>query len=924
MERQEIAGLLERAAELAALSAAVDATAAGESGVVMVEGPAGIGKTELLRAAVRLAGEAGVLPLTARGGELESEIGLGVVRQLLEQPAIQLAPGLSVEQGLYALFVSAAERRPLLVAVDDVHWADDGSIRWLAYLARRLDGLPLLLLLARRSDEAGAADRVLRRIAAEPAVTVLRPRPLSEDGVRAIVTAALGVSPEQRFTHACRDAAGGNPLLTRELAAAARTAGLRARDIDVPALEELAPEGVSRFVLARLDGLSPAARSLAEHAAILGSRAALRHAAALARLGGTEALEAADELAGAGLMAGGDPLEFVHPVVRTSIYEALPAGRRAGGHARAARLLDDEAQPPPLIAAHLLRAPAAGDSWVVELLRTAAREALPERRVAYLRRAAAEPPPRDERAGLLAELGRAESELYDPAAIEHLGEALRLADDRILRSHLAQELAYSLIEHDRSAEAVTIVTDAIAELSAARPAPGEIEQERLLGLHAVRLNAEQDASLLTPARLAEAIGLAEEGRSPARLELLCAAALVAPGGGASAASTARLATTALQRAEDRVAVAARSLHSAIWALEFADHLDEADGWLLRLQDDARDRSSPNELMLAASARAAVACRRGALADAEQDARLALELARLHDRRYSVPVSAAALILSLAEQGRTSEASELASQAVDPAAAAFDVSVHRYACGTLLLALGRYEDADAAFDDAGSLMRRCGHDFPGFWPWRVGLALSRLALGHQSEAAALAHEERERVEAFGAAGPIGVAHRTLGAIEGGEARLEWLLGAVRHLERSPARLDLARAQLDLGAALRRAGSRAQARDPLRRALDLADRCGAAPLAAQAREELVAAGGRPRRARLGGSDALTASELRVARRAAAGASNRAIAQELFVSVKTVEKHLASVYRKLDVSGRTGLAAALLPELDIHQQLGYRYGP
>jgi DNA-binding CsgD family transcriptional regulator len=173
---------------------------------------------------------------------------------------------------------------------------------------------------------------------------------------------------------------------------------------------------------------------------------------------------------------------------------------------------------------------------------------------------------------------------------------------------------------------------------------------------------------------------------------------------------------------------------------------------------------------------------------------------------------------------------------------------------------------------------------------------------------MACEQLQLVRPFGAPGPTGIALRTLGLVEHGQAQLDLLRAATSELERSPALLERARAYLELGAALRRAGRRTESRQPLRAALDLADRCGAVVVAQRAREELLAAGGRPRRSRISSVDALTASELRVARRAASGRTNREIAQELFVTVKAVEKHLASAYRKLAIQGRGELAGIL----------------
>jgi DNA-binding CsgD family transcriptional regulator len=146
------------------------------------------------------------------------------------------------------------------------------------------------------------------------------------------------------------------------------------------------------------------------------------------------------------------------------------------------------------------------------------------------------------------------------------------------------------------------------------------------------------------------------------------------------------------------------------------------------------------------------------------------------------------------------------------------------------------------------------------------------------------------------------------IEGGAQGLTRLHEAVRVLEGSPARLEHARALVELGAALRRANQRAAAREPLRDGLELAQACGATRLIERARTELLAAGARPRRELRSGVDALTASERRIAQMAASGMSNPEIAQALFVTIKTVEGHLSGVYRKLDVRSRGELPAAL----------------
>jgi DNA-binding CsgD family transcriptional regulator len=164
------------------------------------------------------------------------------------------------------------------------------------------------------------------------------------------------------------------------------------------------------------------------------------------------------------------------------------------------------------------------------------------------------------------------------------------------------------------------------------------------------------------------------------------------------------------------------------------------------------------------------------------------------------------------------------------------------------------------------------------------------------------------ELWGTARAIGMALRAAGLVHGGARGLELLAESVAVLEGSPARLEHARALTDFGAAVRRSGRRSDARAPLRQGLDLAEACGAAPLAERARHELRAAGGRPRRPRLSGAEALTASERRIAAMAVEGLSNPEIAQALFVTKKTVEAHLGSAYRKLGIHSRAELAVAL----------------
>ena len=210
--------------------------------------------------------------------------------------------------------------------------------------------------------------------------------------------------------------------------------------------------------------------------------------------------------------------------------------------------------------------------------------------------------------------------------------------------------------------------------------------------------------------------------------------------------------------------------------------------------------------------------------------------------------------------------------------------------------------------AGERLTALGVFNPSHSAWRSKAALLLQGSGDGRAALELVGEEVERARRWRAPRPLGAALRAAGLIEGGADGLELLRESVEVLSSSPALLERARSLTELGAALRRGNRRAEAREPLAEGLELAGRCGAAPLVEQAHAELLATGARPRRLVRTGLDSLTPSERRVARMAAGGATNREIAEALFVTPKTVEMHLSHAYRKLDIQGRSQLASVM----------------
>jgi DNA-binding CsgD family transcriptional regulator len=233
---------------------------------------------------------------------------------------------------------------------------------------------------------------------------------------------------------------------------------------------------------------------------------------------------------------------------------------------------------------------------------------------------------------------------------------------------------------------------------------------------------------------------------------------------------------------------------------------------------------------------------------------------------------------------------------------------RSARGRLRLAARDPEGALADFQTILAFAEAGGTSNPNWLPARSLTALTLHQLGRGAEAMTLIEEELVFARAWGAAAGIGVSLRTRGLVTGGVEGLADLAESVALLEPTPARLEHARSVVEHGAALRRMNRRAEARERLREGIEIAHRLGALALVEQATAELAATGARPRKVLLTGVETLTPSERRVARLAAQDMTNKEIAQALFVTVKTVEVHLSSVYRKLDLGSRRQLAAAL----------------
>jgi DNA-binding CsgD family transcriptional regulator len=924
--------LLEREQELAALESLVDAALTGEAAVGLIEGAAGIGKSRLLNEARGRATAGGLRTLSARGGQLERDFPFGVVRQLFEpllvgsdgsmftgaadaaRAVFELSPdrdddadpSFASMHGLYWLTVNFSVDGPVLLAVDDLHWCDRASLRFLAYLIRRLEGLPVLVLSTLRTAEPGVDVALVGEIAGDPLTIEIRPRPLSVDAAAALVHKRLGGDAAPAFSAACHAATGGNPLLLEELLKALAVEGVQPDAAHIGVVTELGPAAVSRAVLLRLRQLPADAVKLATAVAVLGDGADPEMATVLAGLTTNDAASAATALVQAEILQPGAAAAFVHPLVGAAIYSELPPLARAAQHEHAAALLSAIGAPAEKIAVHLEMVPARGEPSVVETLQRAARAALQkgaaESAVGFLGRALAEPPPPEQRAAVLLEFGRAETLTSGPAAAEHLTEAYTMLDEPLARAATAHELARALLLTGHPDEGASIAREAAAEL------PQELEDARLgleaFGFLAILFGAGDPSALR---RLAEYRNVpVAPGVGAKMLAAVAAQEWVYACGPSDACAELSLAALA---DGDLIAVDNGLLATcAITNLVFADREEAMDAWELA-RADAHDRGSLFAISSLDLWFGFTLYWRGDLADAEASLRSALDDFQLwgHGRDQAQIYCDAFLSAVLRERGDLTAARTALEQSDDTGG---DDDGTRYWLNSqveLLLAEGRFDDALEVVDDYarrfGALIRN-----PMDAPWRSHKAMALHALDRADEARPLVEEELELAREWGAPGTVARSLRALARATPSE-EVALLREAVEIVGDSPARLEAAKSLSALGSALRRARQPSEAREPLRRALELAVACGAGPVEEHARSELYAAGGRPRAAALTGPGSLTASERRVAGLAAEGAGNRDIAQALFVTPKTVEAHLSSAYRKLGIRSRHELSAALV---------------
>ncbi|WP_165845449.1 ATP-binding protein [Streptacidiphilus pinicola] len=871
-------GLLEREDELDIIQAAVGALRDEHSGdLLIVTGAAGLGKTSLLAAVQAAARSAGLLVLAARGGEREQGTAFHVVRGLLEPllgpaedaerrellggwhdivgAAVGVAAGRAapdpqgVRDGLDWVVTNLAfARGPLVLVVDDAHWADAESLTWLAGFAARVTNSPILVAVAYRPDELPDWADEFRRVGDDNGASLLGLPPLTPEGVDTLVRELYpdgsGTAVEDAF---CRDVwavAGGNPFETVELVGKARNRGIAPVESSWPELRRLAAETTGSGLIARLQQLGSGPLGLARAVAVLGMVTPLQLAGDVAGHGPTEARAALDVLRRERVLTGHQILEFVHPLIATSVYRDIPDEERTALHQRSARALLEAGRSPVVAARHWLEVPPRGDARVVEHLREAARlfmqAGAPEAAQRCLARAVEEPPPVAERARVLFELG-CSTLLYDPALTsEHLRAAL---EQPVIPTHLREQisvrLAQSLAHSDDLARAAAIMR---TEASRATD-PAVWLKMQLWNFMWGAFDAREEGSRERSVRLAE---LAERlytsgDRSIAARYVLGLRAWDATVRGEPVDLALRYSDRALEGElrwahpewgfEVPVLVALTYMYG-----DRRERALELFGQGIAEYEQAGWRGA--HLAFGHTVLGFVHYRTGDLADAEGCARWGLELA---DRvGTGTPVhwyAGATMIAVLNARGKADEARALAARCRlhAPYPNAVVVPDPQTVRGALLLEQGAFAAAEAEMTQAAARLDGHGIHNPGLSGWQRLLVTACARLGDLDRAREVAADQHRRAERYGTLSGIGAARRSCADVEPDpHARVTLLDSAVRMLERVPAPYERACALTELAEALDAGGRDAVTAG--RRAEEAAETCSADALVRRARAAL----------------------------------------------------------------------------------------
>ncbi len=942
--------LFERSAILDEFEAIFSRSLAVPSSCIAIEGSRGSGRTALLNAAADVATRVDCLVLRAKGGVVEQQKPFAVLGRLIESAeAMAAAAGndegverarslesLLAEQAgpdddpirprrepddhqtaslFHRLVLTLRQTAPVLLAIDDADLGDPETLAVLQFLIRRLEHQQIWLVVTARPLLAGVGLRPVDGLLTEHDVRQFILEPLHDASVEAVLAGFFGVRPDPEFVHTCTEATGGSPFLLKALLPSLLRASVAPTAAMASSVEQIRASKITQSVLGRLAQLPAAATDLLRAAAVLGAEADPTLTRQLAAIDALAAEQAADDAEQIELIESGRPFRFTSPLFRWAVYQDIPTARRSQLHGAAAQLLDARGADDTVIANHLLATEPGGDIEVADRLQAIGRRAQAAGETALalrcLERALSECPLAERRSALYVDLAAAEVADQGSLALVHLRRALEFEGfdaARVMR--VGVDLLGHLGEDDRESRSETITTliGLRAQLDGVdRNLRIELELSLILTVEPIdqRMECLQRLRLLLDEPGDEESPITQRGRSVVAVnDLLSSNELCAD----------ELAEALEQIVDVGQLVGVEPLDAgiqtyALFGLLCTDRFAWVDNLLATASTHGSiiDREVVEQRITALSAISLLW--QGALTEADDRCTRSEEAA---GDEGSVPGRSAIVghLDVLVEQGRFDEAERLA-RATEHQRIHLSIfrSLSQIERGSLLLAQGHADRALEEFTAAGRAGARAGTTNPAMVPWRAGAVVALVQLGEHEEARRLADENLGLARRFGAPRTISSALRASAAASSELGRrVELLTEAVSLLEPSGARLERARALVDLGTALIDSNRKEEARSVLRQGASLASLCGAHQLLELAGEQLRAAGARPRRLGLVGPESLTPSELRVVRMAADGLTNQRIADELYVTLKTVEGHLAKAYRKLGVDGRPDLAEAL----------------
>ncbi|HWO64859.1 MAG TPA: LuxR C-terminal-related transcriptional regulator, partial [Umezawaea sp.] len=816
----------------------------------------------------------------------------------------------AVQHGLYWLAVNLMSTgEPLVLVVDDVQWCDEWSLSWLGFLLRRAENLPLRVLLTQRSAEPVRGP--LADLVALPNCRLIDLGPLPTASVGDLITATTGVVADEEFVLRCAEVSGGYPLLLDRLLGELRAAGTTFDRSGARKVAEVGRLVMADSVLGSLRRMSPHARAVARALAALGGEAA-ELVAGLAGVSDHVLDSAVRELRGDRILCD-TTVELRHDTIRAAVLDACTPDELTALHTKAAVLLNDAGRPAEDVACQLHQLPKLTERWMLGVLRDAATSAesrgAPAAGARHLIRALELEP-----AGpsIRTHLARVLAQSDPDAAVRHLVWALSLVEDVRARATIALQLGLACLAVHRAPQAVTTLTgvlDRLDEVIGDEPSAADGELRVLL--ESALLIAGIGSRPTAPAAMARVRAMpAPDGVTLGERQALGVMAAIGALDGARAASVVERAERAVRG--EFFAPGGWSLMGSALALHLADEVDSALRVLDTLMVDAQTNAQTWTLHMALTMRSSVWLWRGHLAEAAADAQTAIEIAE--QSRWGTNPTMPDIVLAtvLAHRLEAPRAQTLLDRVGRPKFEDCTLEYHGYlmAAARTRLWLNDLDGALALLERCGTSLAEAGVRNPVFAPWWFDAACVLAQLGRAGEGRELVESVAEQADLWGTPRARGMVLTALGTCTSGRVGIPLLIEGVRVLASTPARLEHARAEYLLGRALLRLDNPKDAREHLHRSIELSALNGDRAQATRSRVVLARAGGRARPHGESPLELLTGRERRVAEMAAAGWTNQAIAEAVFLTVRTVEVHLSRVYRKLGVAGRSDLAPVLWP--------------